>query len=307
VTLEGVGLVKRTTGKNLVTRKEWVKEERAPLSTIAGILVTSRDRRTFHCQIETRAAKSPLVVEGCTDKSELDAFLHDVSRAMPTIPIELAHPSYGLSDPVHESARLAAETANKHNRAEEDRRKKAAGTRPEVKVKTYDNHKDYARDAKKMSNAGWMPQGDSADRGKVSVKGTAGKLILTGGLGAITGFSRKSGKITVTWVKQPPGFIPQEFMEVGEVPPPRRFPHEAYFEAVNLDPVQPGQEFPPITEAPSVDEDSLNTTGASEEASTPVAGGTIADKIRQLKSLRDENLISEEEFEAKRASLLERL
>ena len=53
-----------------------------------------------------------------------------------------------------------------------------------MKVKTYDNHKAFQNDANRMAGDGWMPEQQIADRGKVSLGGTATKTIMTWGLGS---------------------------------------------------------------------------------------------------------------------------
>jgi putative oligomerization/nucleic acid binding protein len=314
VTVEGADVVDRRSGKNLVTRKEWSKEDRVPVSAIASILVSSRDRLTFEVEALDERGKVALHLEGCSSKPELDEFVRAFSIANPAAPVELAHPSHRLTDPAHEEAVKAAKRAAEFNAKEQKRREEAAGARPEVKVKVYDNHKDFAKDADKMSRDGWMPDAQITDRGKASVGGTVGKVVLTGGLGLITGMSRKSNKLTVTWMKQPKGFVPQEFQEVPEVPGPRRFSHESYFEARVLGPVPKGKEF----EVPSPVESSPLVAPTDEVVEAPGAeqvnvesgsrqGGSVAEKLRELGTLRDEGLITADDFDTKKAEILSKL
>ena len=46
-----------------------------------------------------------------------------------------------------------------------------------------------------------MIQGQSGQAGQVNVGRTAGKLVLTGGLGLLTGVSRGKDKTTITFVR----------------------------------------------------------------------------------------------------------
>jgi hypothetical protein len=297
-------VVNATHGKNLVTRKEWQKEERIPVATLRNVLVQSHDRVTFRFDAADTYEKVVLSIEGCTSKPELDSFLRDLVAANPNVVVELAHPSFGLRDPQHDAARNEANRAIAFNQAEEKRRNAALGARPEVKVKTYDNPKDYEHDARQMAKGGWIPEGQTGTRGGASLAGTGAKLLLTGGLGAITGFSHKGDKITVTWVKQPPGFVPKDYLVVPEVPAPRTYPHEPYFTATLVAPVRRGEEFAvgsplppaaPSAPAPAVQPPSESLSGSS---------GSPSDKLRQLAALRDEGLISSEECEATKAEIL---
>lgn len=305
LTIEADEIVNREHGKNPLTRKEWDKEVRVGVGTIAWILVQSRDRLSFDFDLIDGTRTSMLHVAGCAPKVDLDAFLRDFAAANPSALIQLAHPSYGLPDPVHEQAKQAAKRAADFNAAEEKRREQALGARPEVKVKTYDNHKDFEHDAKKMTHDGWMPDQQVGDRGKVSVRGTVAKTVFTGGLGLITGLSHKSDKVTVTWVKQPKGFVPKEFLEVPDVPAPRAFAHEPYFGAAILSPVRRGEEFMQGPAPQSQAERAVATRAIETPVVAPLAEGkSVVEKLRDLAALRDDGIISSEEFEAKKAELL---
>jgi hypothetical protein len=228
----------------------------------------------------------------------------------------VAHPSHGLADPIADQAARAQKQAIEFNQKEQKRREQAAGARPELKVKVYDNHKDFEHDAKKMGKDGWMPQQEVGDKGKVSVTGTIGKTVFTGGLGLITGVSHKSGKLTVTWVKAPRGFVPREFVDVPEVPAPRMFQPEPYFAATLLAQVPPGREFDvpaarpaaePRTEPvalPAANQPVDQAVMSPSESANASPAVDIVAKVRQLAILRDEGLITPEEFEAKRAQLI---
>lgn len=208
-----------------------------------------------------------------------------------------------MPDPIHEAAKAERERAEAFNR-EEQRLRRVAAEPADLKVKTYDNEKDYAHDARSMSGRGYVPQGETSGRGKVSIGGTAGKLILTGGLGAITGFSRKGNKITVTWVKRPAEHQPRDFRPIPEVPPARSFAAEPYFDARLTDPVPLGQEYPTpeaLTKQ-NVERPQLAPATAAEPISSN--SGSIAQRLRQLSDLKDSGLISDEEYAAKRAALL---
>jgi hypothetical protein len=314
-------VVNHTVGKNLVTRKDWEKDERIPASQFAGVLVVSRDRREFGLDGRDQSGKGRLHVEGIKSKADLDAFMHDLAAANPSCVIELAHPSYGLADPVHENAVKAAVQATKFNEDERKRREAAAARRPEAKAKTYDHEKDYRKDAPKMARDGWVPEGQTGTRGGVSLGGTAAKFLLTGGLGAITGFSHKGDKISVTWMKPPTPYTPREYAVVPPIPEPRKFSHESYFSAKLVDPVKADEEFSvgsatpmagsapaPVAPAP-VAADSVTPVPVVQSASitadtsaAPVP--SVPDKLRQLAALRDEGIITAEEFESAKAKLL---
>jgi hypothetical protein len=304
-------LVIRTTGRNALTRREWRKEERKPLSQIVYIFVHSRDRQTFGFDTCDQNNKWIAHVMGCTNKAALDTLMREIADHSPQIRIDLAHPSYGLPDPVHEQAKAEKDRAVEFNRVEAKWRQ-AAAAGPEVRVKTYDKAKDYQSDAPHMARQGWAPEGQTAGRGKVSAGGTAGKLILTGGLGAITGFSRKGDKITVTWVKQPPTHTPRPFVAVPDVPAPRTFPPEPYFSANLVDPVSPGDEYPPtsVGEVPPLADENQQAAEPVSPLSPqpdPVATNSIAARMRSLSELKDAGLITDEEYATKRAAILEEL
>ena len=108
LTIEADDIVNREHGKNPLTRKEWDKEVRVGVGTIAWILVQSRDRLSFDFDLIDGTRKSMLHVADCAPKADLDAFLRDFAAATPSALIQLAHPSYGLPDPVHEQAKQAA-------------------------------------------------------------------------------------------------------------------------------------------------------------------------------------------------------
>ena len=304
-------LVIRTTGRNALTRREWRKEELKPLSQIVYIFVHSRDRQTFGFDACDQNNKWIAHVMGCTNKAALDTLMREIADHSPQIRIDLAHPSYGLPDPVHEQAKAERDRAVEFNRVEE-RWRQAAAAGPQVLVKTYDKAKDYQSDAPRMARQGWAPEGQTAGRGKVSAGGTAGKLILTGGLGAITGFSRKGDKVTVTWVKQPPTHDPRPFLAVPEVPAPRTFPPEPYFTAQLVDPVRPGDEYPPtsVGEVPPLADErqpAAELVSPPSPQPDPVAPNSIAARMHSLSELKDAGLITEEEYATKRAAMLEEL
>src|SRR5450759_218812 len=105
LTIEADEIVNREHGKNPLTRKEWDKDVRVGVGTIAWILVQSRDRLSFDFDLIDGTRTSMLHVAGCAPKVDLDAFLRDFAAANPSALIQLAHPSYGLPDPVHEQAK----------------------------------------------------------------------------------------------------------------------------------------------------------------------------------------------------------
>lgn len=301
LTIETGDVVNIERGKNLITRKEWVKETRFAANRPRRILVHSRDRLTFGLHAMDASDKTLLEISGITSKGDLDAFIRSFASINPDASLELAHPSLGLPDPAHEEAKKAAKRATEFNSAEQKRREKALGARPELKVKTYDNHKDFERDAKKMARDGWMPEQQASDKGRVSVRGTVAKTVLTGGLGMITGLSHKGNKLTVTWVKQPPGFMPKDFIDVPAVPDPRSFPSEPYFSATLLGPVKKGEEF---GATPSVPPGLQSVQSERRIVDSSKEGTTVAGRLRELAALRDDGIISDEEFQAKKTEMM---
>jgi hypothetical protein len=330
---DGGNLVVRTHGKNPLTRKEWQKEEAKALALIGRILVVSRDRVTFGFEVYDGGDKTLFRIDGCSSKESLDVTMHAIAERAPHIRIELAHPSHGIPDPFPDEVKTQRKTAEAFNRQEQGARENSM--RQLVKIKNYDNGKDYARDANSMAKAGWMPQGESAGRGKVSVGGTAGKLVLTAGLGAITGMSRKGSKMTVTWVKQLPYHEPRVFMIVPGIPEARTFPHEPYFTATNLARMQAGDEYPaagatdaqPVSAGQAPGRTMPRTGDADAPYSLPVktrpqqviaqdagvapprsAGQpSVAVRLKDLAELHDAGLITDEEFAAKRSALIAEL
>jgi hypothetical protein len=73
---------------------------------------------------------------------------------------------------------------------------------PEAKVKSYKNEREYQRDAERMLADGWQIAGQSAKNQKTAIARTAGKFVLTGGLGLVLmGRSKKGETLTVTWLR----------------------------------------------------------------------------------------------------------
>jgi hypothetical protein len=79
------------------------------------------------------------------------------------------------------------------------------GDHVNIQVKEYKNAKEFQKDAQKMLSAGWRMEGQTSGNA-VSAGGTAAKLALTGGLGLITGMSKKT-VTTVTWVNDAPAAV----------------------------------------------------------------------------------------------------
>ncbi|HEY4869198.1 MAG TPA: hypothetical protein VII79_04245, partial [Candidatus Dormibacteraeota bacterium] len=74
--------------------------------------------------------------------------------------------------------------------------------RSQIKVKSYKNEKEFERDAAKMMKDGWELEGQSEKERKTAIGRTAGKALLTGGVGLILmGRSKKGDTITVTWMR----------------------------------------------------------------------------------------------------------
>lgn len=70
-------------------------------------------------------------------------------------------------------------------------------------IATYTNEKQMQREIEAAYHYGWQIQGQSGQGGHVNVGRTAGKLLLTGGLGLLTGVSRSKDKTTITFVRSP--------------------------------------------------------------------------------------------------------
>jgi Short C-terminal domain len=309
-------VVHRTHGKHALSRKEWQKEDVVPISSVATVLVESRDRQEFNLTVLDASGSSLMQVKERLSKADIDRFLRDLAEAAPHVHLLLAHPSHGLTDPAVGHAKKAAEEAKKYNRTELKNRQQAAAG--QVQVKNYANFKDYQRDAPKMARAGWSPQGQIGGSNKVSVSGTVMKGVMTGGLGLVTGPSRKSDRITVTWVKGPTNREPRPLMNIPLIPEPRVFPPEPYFEATTFGPVTEGQEFPPVNtmkvdSVPSVDDIVYpRKTDVVQPVETSVQSGAVSESVRsssidrmqQLKELQSAGLITDSEYEAKRSEIL---
>jgi hypothetical protein len=73
---------------------------------------------------------------------------------------------------------------------------------PQVEVETYRNAKAFEKDAEKRLAAGWELTSQSGLDQDIAKFRTAGKILLTGGLGlAIGGRSKKGDVLTATWTK----------------------------------------------------------------------------------------------------------
>lgn len=73
---------------------------------------------------------------------------------------------------------------------------------PNVQVKVYPSAKEFEADSVTMIAAGWRPENQSSMAGHVNAGRTAGKVLLTGGLGLLVGgASRSKDQITVTWAR----------------------------------------------------------------------------------------------------------
>jgi hypothetical protein len=72
-----------------------------------------------------------------------------------------------------------------------------------LEVVTYKNAKEYEKDAKKRLRDGWEVQAQTQKDQKVAIGRTAGKAIMTGGIGLVVmGRSHKGDTLTVTWTKK---------------------------------------------------------------------------------------------------------
>lgn len=92
--------------------------------------------------------------------------------------------------------------------AERNRARKQ-GTDLPISVKTYKNEKEFEQDAKIMVAAGYKLQDSGAQKGKVNLGRTGGKLVggnlILPGAGvfwAVARPSRKGARFTVTWVRE---------------------------------------------------------------------------------------------------------
>lgn len=317
----------RMQGRNPITRRQWQRASCTPCADVGGVLVASRDRKVFGVDVWDRKGALAERVRGVNNKSALDALLSRLEADGTGFRVLLAHPSHGLKDPYPKEIEGERKRALSFN--SDEQRARANSGRQEVKVKTYENSAAYSRDARRMTSDGWLPQGQSSGRGRVSMSGTAGKLVLTGGLGAVTGFSRKGSKVTVTWTRTLPIHAPRAFLPVPEVPASRTFPPDPYFPVRALTPVEPGHEFPEPGKRPELAREIVGDSGEKRVVAPPVptviasqrlravtseptraapaeqaAAATVIDRMRQLEELKTAGLVSEEEYAAKRSALI---
>jgi general stress protein YciG len=69
-------------------------------------------------------------------------------------------------------------------------------------MKSYKNEKDFNNDAVKMQRGGWQLQATGDKDRKTAIGRTAGKAVLTGGIGLLLGGrSKKGNSVTATWVR----------------------------------------------------------------------------------------------------------
>ncbi len=73
--------------------------------------------------------------------------------------------------------------------------------RARSRIATYTNEKQMNKEAEAAFQQGWMIQGTSGTAGHVNVGRTMTKLVLTGGIGLMTGASRSKDKLTITFVR----------------------------------------------------------------------------------------------------------
>lgn len=69
-------------------------------------------------------------------------------------------------------------------------------------MKTYKNEREFNHDAEKMQRDGWTLQTTGDKDRHTAIGRTAGKAVLTGGIGLLlSGRSKKGDSITATWVR----------------------------------------------------------------------------------------------------------
>jgi hypothetical protein len=297
-------------GKNGPSQKDWGKRDEVPFSQVHAVLVQSRDRRVFRFDVLDESGSVLLRVDKCDSKASLDDFLRDLSKLAPHVELLLAHPSHGIADPAVEWMTKLAREAEALN-ASERRRRERIQREGKVQVRSYTNHRAYEADAPRMAKARWFPQGETGARGGASIGGTAGKAVLTIGLGLITGFSRKADAITVTWVREADALAERPLKDVPKIPQARSFPPEPYFGATNLQVVEKGEEFPPLNSAqPTAMPVSLALSAPDESGANPRAESeedaldTLAMRLRKVEDLHAAGIITDEERSATRSQIL---
>jgi hypothetical protein len=69
-------------------------------------------------------------------------------------------------------------------------------------VETYTDQKKMQREVEEAGKLGWVPTGSAGVGSHINVGRTVTKLVLTGGLGMMTGASRSKEKMTITFIRQ---------------------------------------------------------------------------------------------------------
>lgn len=138
-------------------------------------------------------------------------------------------------------------------------------------VASYKNDKDAAKETEKAAKKGWMPQSAAATDGHINVGRTVTGAVLTGGLSLLIGGSRSKGKVTITYVRTP------EWFEKNKKTMPAATSNNT-----------------PMT-LPSV---STSVTNPQEDS---------LQKLKKLKEMLDTGLISESEYNTKKADILSKM
>lgn len=144
-------------------------------------------------------------------------------------------------------------------------------------VATYKNEKDAAKEADKAAKKGWMPQGTTATDGHINLGRTITYGVLTLGVSYLLGGSRTKGTITLSYVRTPEWLAEHKRGDIRI---------DSKQELVsNNNPVITN---PASTQIGSSSEDALQA-------------------LQKLKGMLDSSLITEEEYNSKKAEILSRM
>jgi hypothetical protein len=144
-------------------------------------------------------------------------------------------------------------------------------------VATYKNEKDAAKEANKAAKKGWMPQSTTATDGHINLGRTITYGVLTLGVSYLLGGSRTKGTITISYVR-----TPEWLAEHNKV------------KLVSDSPILPSS----FSDTASPSSPSLASVASSDD---PIQA------LQKLKSMLDSGLITEEEYNTKKANILSRM
>jgi hypothetical protein len=143
-------------------------------------------------------------------------------------------------------------------------------------VATYKNEKDAAKEANEAAKKGWMPQGTTATDGHINLGRTITYGVLTLGVSYLLGGSRTKGKITISYVRTPEWLAEHKQGDIQ---------------------IDSKQELV-----------SINNPAITNPAPTPIGPSEdTLQTLQKLKSMLDSGLITEEEYNTKKADILSRM